>query len=383
MAHFDVIVVGLGAIGSAALYRLARRGVRTFGIDRFVPGHDRGSSHGETRMIRLGYFEHPSYVPLLREAYRLWRELEAQWGSPLLTVTGILEIGAPESSLVRGTLESSRLHGLPHEILDSGALMRRFPAYRLPGDFVGVHQPDGGFLAAERSIEVNIALARASGADVHTHSIVERVEAVPDRVRIVSSVGTFEAGAAVIAAGPWLKKLIPDVPAPVRVTRQVLAWFEPTKPALFEREGFPVFLIESELGVHYGFPLDDRQRVKFAKHHHRDEPADPDAEPRPCSATDEADIRVALAAFLPAANGPLAEARTCLYTVTPDHDFIIDRLPEHPQILIASPCSGHGFKFAPVIGEVLADLATVGATRHDISRFRIDRFSRNPADLGP
>jgi sarcosine oxidase len=374
MPSYDVAVIGLGVMGSAALAALARRGRRVIGIDRHAAGHDRGSSHGATRIIRLGYFEHPSYVPLLRAAYPLWRELEARSGRSLLTVTGIVEIGAPASELVAGTLRSSRLHGLPHEMLDAASLMKRIPAFRVPDDFVGVLQPDGGYVRAEPTVEVLHALARDAGAELRNEVRVLAVEPDRDGVRVKTPQDDVLARRAIVAAGAWLKSLLPDLPVPMRVTRQVLGWFAPAEPALFAAERFPVFLLQNPDGVFYGFPA-DAGGVKVAKHHHFEETVDPDHHDRAVSAVDEAAIRLVLAAHLPAANGPLQAAKTCLYTMTPDGDFILDRLPECPAIIIASPCSGHGFKFAPVIGEILADLAITGTTAHDISRFALARFS--------
>ena len=374
MAAFDVAVVGLGATGSAALMTLARRGVRVVGIERFTPGHDRGSSHGETRIIRLGYFEHPSYVPLLRRTYQLWRELEAAAGRTFMHTTGIIEIGPPAGEVVAGTLAASRLHSLPHEVLDAAAVMRRFPAFRVPEDTIGVFQPDGGFLDVEPSIAAMLELAQTAGAQVRSGEIVHKITPQGGGVRIDTDRGTIDAGSAIIAAGPWLTKLLPDLPATLRVTRQVQAWFQPNDPRLFAPERFPVFLLESRHGAHYGFPLAGGPGVKIAKHHHADETVDPDAVSRDVSPTDEALIRAAIAEHIPAANGPMLAAKTCLYTVTADHDFIIDRLPGAPNVIVASPCSGHGFKFAPAIGEVLAGLAIDGGTPHDISRFRLGRF---------
>lgn len=374
MAHFDVAVCGLGIMGAAALYQLARRGRRVLGIERHAPGHDRGSSHGTTRVIRLGYFEHPSYVPLLQRAYGLWRELEQTAGQELLHVTGIAEIGPPDGVLVPGTLAAANLHGLRHEVVAAAELMRRLPAFRLPPDYVGVLQADGGFLAAEASLQAMVAVAEAAGAQLRTGEAVQAVEPRSGGVRIVTDRGTHEAGAAIIAAGPWLRSLLPELPVPLRTTRQVMAWFKPADRTAFSDHRFPVFLIESGHGMHYGFPPDGQGRIKVAKHHHDDRTVDPESYDRTVSGADEALIRAALAEHLPAANGPLAEARTCLYTVTPDHDFLLDRLPGSPQIIVASPCSGHGFKFAPVIGDILADLASTGSTRHDISRFRLARF---------
>ena len=374
MAEFDIVIVGLGIIGAAALERLAARGLRVLGIERFVPGHDRGSSHGETRVIRLGYFEHPSYVPLLRQAYPMWRDVESRFGKELLKITGILEVGAPDSTLVRGTLESSRTHDLAHELLDATQLMRRYPAFRVPSHFVGVYQPDGGYLEAELAIEAHLAIAAAAGAEIRTNTTVLAIEDDHSGVRVVTANGAISAKSVIVAAGAWLKDLLPDLPVPLRVTRQVLGWFAPEQPALFRPENFPVFLLESRHGIHYGFPARGDGGVKVAKHHHFDETVDPDNYDRSISAVDEAAIRNALADHLPAANGPLLAAKTCLYTMTPDGDFIIDQLPGNPRVIVASPCSGHGFKFAPVIGEILADLATDGATPHDISRFRLSRF---------
>jgi sarcosine oxidase len=378
MASFDVAVIGLGAMGSAALASLAGRGRRVVGIDRYAPGHDRGSSHGGSRVIRLGYFEHPSYVPLLRAAYPLWRELETRSGRPLLTITGIIEIGTPDSDLVAGTLRSSRLHGLAHDILDAQSLMERFPAFRLPKDFIGVFQPEGGFLRPEPAVEAMLALARGAGAELAVEEQVLAVEPHRGGVRVTTERGTVHAGCAIVAAGPWLKSLLPDLPVPIRVTRQVLGWFKPRTErdaALFAPGRFPVFLLQNRHGIYYGFPADGAAGVKVSKHHHFDEAVDPDRYDRNVSPDDEAAIRAVLTAHLPGADGALLAAKTCLYTMTPDGDFLIDRLPGHPQIIVASPCSGHGFKFAPVIGEVLADLATTGTTGHDISRFTLARFS--------
>jgi sarcosine oxidase len=376
MAAYDAAVVGLGAMGSAALCNLARRGARAVGIERFTPGHDRGSSHGETRIIRLGYFEHPSYVPLLRRTYALWRELEASCGRPLVHITGIAEIGPPDGEVVAGTLAASRLHGLPHEILDARQVMRRFPAFRIPEHFVGVVQPDGGFLDVEPSIAAMLALAKPAGAEIRTGETVRSITPSDGGVRIETDRGAIDAKTAIVAAGPWLTKLLPDLPVTPRVTRQVQAWFQAEDAAPFAPGRFPVFLLESRHGVHYGFPPHGGSGVKIAKHHHADEAVDPDAVERTVSEADEALIRAALAEHIPAANGRLLAAKTCLYTVTPDHDFIIDRLPGNPNVIVASPCSGHGFKFAPVIGEILGELALDGGTRHDISRFGLDRFVR-------
>jgi sarcosine oxidase len=374
MATYDVAVIGLGATGSAALMNLALRGARTIGIEQFEPGHDRGSSHGETRIIRLGYFEHPSYVPLLRRTYTLWRELEARAGRPLMHITGIVEMGLPESEVVSGTLAASREHGLPHEVMDAGEAMRRFPAFRIPQDFAAVFQPDGGFLAVEPSIAAMIGQACAAGATVRTEETVLSVSSQTSGVRLETTDGPVDAGSVIVAAGAWLPRLMPGLSAPLRPTRQVQAWFRPEGSALFAADRFPVFLLESAHGTHYGFPDYGGAGIKIARHHHADETTDPDSIDRDISGEDEAMIRAAVAAHIPSANRTMVAAKTCLYTVTPDHHFIIDRLPGSPNIVVASACAGHGFKFAPVLGEALAQLALDGATTHDLSRFGLGRF---------
>jgi len=374
MSAFDVVVIGLGAMGSAAAYHLARRGARVLGIDRFAPPHPHGSSHGATRVIRLGYFEHPSYVPLVRRAYALWRELESAAATPLLRLTGIAEIGPGDGAVVGGTLAAARLHRLPHEVLSASALMQRFPAFRVPADYVGVVQPDGGILQVEPAIRAHLALAAAAGAELRTGETVRAVEPTAGGVRVATDRGAITAGAAIVAAGPWASTVLPDAGLPLRVTRQVMAWFWPREAALFAAERFPVFLLESRHGIHYGFPP-DHMGVKVAKHFHGDETVDPDAHDHDLSAADEAMIRMALAEHLPAADGPVRAAQTCLYTMTPDGDFVIDCVGS-PRIILASPCSGHGFKFAPVVGEIVADLATSGTTGHDVARFRLARFAR-------
>ncbi len=373
MTH-DVIVVGLGAMGSAALYHLARRNKRVLGLERFEPGHERGSSHGRTRIIRHGYFEHPSYVPLVRRAAAMWRELEAASGQSLMTITGIAEIGRADSTLVTGTLAASREHRLPHEVLSARALTRRYPAFRLPEDYVAVLQPDAGFVESEAGIRAHLRLAVAAGADIRTGESVLSIEQTGERVIVRTGRKTYEAGAVIVSAGAWTASLVPELALPLKVTRQVLLWVRPGQPQLFRAGWFPVFMIESEHGIHYGFPALDDGLLKIAKHHHDREVVDPETYDRNVSATDEATITGPLFRMLPAAAGPVVDTKTCLYTMAPDEDFIIDRVPGCERIVVASPCSGHGFKFAPAIGQALADLALTGRTAADLSRFRLSRF---------
>ncbi len=375
----DVVVIGLGVMGTATAITLARRGQRVLGIERFSIGHDRGSSHGDTRIIRLGYFEHPSYVPLLRSAYRLWREIENEAGQQLLHVTGIAEIGSPDSEIIKGTLRASQEHNLPHTVLDARHAMQHFPAFSLPSDYVAVLQPDGGYLFAERAVFAFAKLAEQAGANFRSGEAVIDITPRADGVTIKTHEGSIDAGAVVVTPGAWfgslMDRLLPAFCQPLKVQRQVLTWFEPTDPTLFAPEHFPVFLLGSEQGIHYGIPPHDiapyRGLLKVAKHDHEKPHITPDRYDRTISAEDEGTIRMTLARYLPAANGRLVATKTCLYTTTADKHFLIDRVPGFPQIVFASACSGHGFKFAPVIGEMLADLVL---TNEETTQFGLARL---------
>lgn len=372
---FDVAVIGLGAMGSAALCHLARRGLRAIGVDRFEPGHDRGSSHGESRAIRLGYFEHPSYVPLARRAYENWRALEQSTGETVLTVTGVLEAGKPGSVIVEGSLAASRLHGLPHELLDAAEIMRRFPQFTLPAGYSAVWQPDGGWLAPERGNALHLRLAGDAGAELRANCRVLAVEPRAQGVRVATERGDVEASRVVVAAGPWIGDLVPRLRQHLTLTRQVLVWFSPHRAEAVAPGRLPVFIVDGEVDVAYGFPAVSPLGFKCASHHDSGILAGADAARQDAGAADEARMRRFLDAYLPDAAGPLSAMKTCIYTKTPDEDFVIDLDPDDPRIVIASPCSGHGYKFASVVGEVLADLAVDGGTRHDISRFRMTRFT--------
>jgi sarcosine oxidase len=245
----------------------------------------------------------------------------------------------------------------------------------VPAEFVAVAQPDGGFVEAEPTVAAQLALAHAAGAEIRTNMTVRAIEPRQDGVRVVTDSDAIDAATVVVAAGARISKLLPDFPGSLRATRQVLAWFEPHQPELFDPACCPVFLIEGPHGTHYGFPLQAGAGVKVAKHHHFDETVDSDDYDRNVSSSDEAAIRVAVADYLPAANGKLKAATTCLYTMAPDGDFIIDTVPSESRIIVASPCSGHGFKFAPLIGEIVAELAATGTTTRDIARFGISRFA--------
>jgi sarcosine oxidase len=371
-----VIVIGLGAMGSSTLFHLARRGVRALGLERFGIPHEQGSYHGLTRIIRMAYHEHPSYVALLRRAYPLWRELEAETGERLLNVTGSLDGGARDSPFVTGSLASCREHGLAHELLSRDEIARRFPAFRLPEDFAGVLQPDGGYLLAERSVVAFVDAARRRGAVARTGEIVTGWRRDGDGVAVETDAATYRAGALIVTAGAWTAKLVPALASVVRPERQVVGWFRPRRPELFEVERFPVFDILFAEGNFYGLPATGQPGFKIGRHGHLHEPADPDAVDREVHARDEAVLRGALARYFPEGDGDAVKLTTCLFTNSPDEHFVIDTVSESPRTVIGAGFSGHGFKFAPVMGEILADLAIEGRTRHSIERFRRARFAQ-------
>ena len=372
---FDVIVIGLGGMGSAAAYHLARRGRRVLGLEQFQPLHELGSSHGLTRIIRLAYHEDPSYVPLLRRAYELWHELETDAGEQLLITTGSLEGGPDDGTTFIGALEAARQHDIPHEVLDADELRLRYPAYAGFDDATRVvYQPDGAFLLAEPTMRAHHDGARRRGADLRFGEVVRSWEPAGDGVRVVTEAGTFEAERLVVCAGAWARTLVPSLERLAVPERQVLAWLTPKRPELFEVDRFPVFLIDVEEGSFYGFPLHDRHGFKFGKYHHRFEPIDPDDPDRSVHAEDEALLRAFADRYFPDGAGPTEMLKACMFTNSPDEHFVLDRLPDVPQVAVFAGESGHGYKFCSVVGEVLADLVIDGATRHDIGLFRIDRF---------
>jgi sarcosine oxidase len=361
-------------MGSAAAYHLASRGLRVLALERFAIGHSRGSSHGLTRIIRLAYFEHPSYVPLLRRAFELWRELQTGPDDPLLHVTGALDVGWDGSEVFEGSRRSCELHGLRHEILDAAGLADRFPAWRAAPNTTAVFQPDGGFLVPERCVEAHVVRAVAHGATVHVEERILEWHAGGGHVRVRTDKGRYEAGQLVIAAGPWMPSIVPPLAGALTTERQVVGWFQIHKPALFAAGAFPVFILDAEEGLFYGFPESGVPGFKIGKYHHRGERIDPDTMDRECRAEDEAALREAVARYFPDANGPLLRSDTCIFTNTADEHFLIDRDPANPEVLIVSPCSGHGFKFCSVVGEIVADLVQRNTTRHDISLFRWSRL---------
>ncbi|WP_439543609.1 N-methyl-L-tryptophan oxidase [Hyphomicrobium sp.] len=375
MATFDVIVVGVGGMGAATCWQLARRGKTVLGLDRYDIPNAMGSSHGVNRIIRLAYFEHPAYVPILRRAYELWRETETLAGEQLLWITGSLDIGASGSAIVDGALASCRLHGLSHELLSAADATARYPGYRLPENFVALHQPEGGFVASERAIVAAANLAMRSGAVLRgREAVLEFTPIAGGGVRVRTDRGVYEAGQIIVSAGAWVGELVPGLGASAVPERQVLGWFQPKRPDAFALGKFPVSNLKSDVGHFYQFPVWNVPGFKIGLYHHLRERGAPEQLSREPTPADEQALRRGLAEFFPDADGDVLALRTCLFTNTPDEHFIIDRLPGFEEVIVASPCSGHGFKFASAIGEILADLATTRASRFDLSLFSLRRF---------
>lgn len=372
---YDAIVIGIGGMGSAAMYHLARRGKTVLGLEQFSIPNNLGSSHGINRIIRLAYAEHSSYVPLLRRAYELWRELENLIEERLLFITGSIDAGPENGEIVSGSLHSCTVHHLPYELLSSKSVRRRFPGYRLATDMVAVYQPDGGFVLSERSIVAHVVAAQQLGAHVHAHERTIEWKSDNAGVRVVTEQGRYKAKRLVITAGPWAAALIPELAKLAVPERQVLIWTQPKRPDYFRLGAFPVFNMETGQGRFYGFPVYSIPGFKIGKYHHHGEKVDPSKMNRECHVEDEKVLRDGIRRYFPDANGPTMALMTCLFTNSPDEHFIIDVHPKCSNVSLAAGFSGHGFKFCSVIGEIMADLALDGDTRWDISLFRLRRFN--------
>ncbi len=373
---YDVIVIGLGAMGASTAMHLAQRGVAVLGIDAHQPPHTLGSHHGESRIIRKAYYEHPGYVPMLARAFESWRELERRTGRSLLKITGGLMIGAPDGELVSGVLASARTHDLPHELLSAAAMQSRYPSYRLDPSMVAVWEPEAGILFPERCVATMLDLAREQGATIRCNEPVREWQEIAAGVRVTTSTGTYTAHAIVLCAGAGLTKLHPPIARSLQIERQVVAHFAPSASAAAKMtpDRFPIFAFEQlDGGFFYGF-ADLGNGVKVARHHGgastRVEPLD-----RTVNAADIDEIREFCAKHLPDASGTLLASATCLYTNTPDFHFVLDRIPASDRVFVASPCSGHGFKFASVVGEIMADLVQGRSAGFDLSLFNAQRIT--------
>ena len=372
--EFDCIVIGVGAMGSATLYNLAKRGRRVLGLEQFDIPHAEGSSHGVNRIIRLAYYEHPSYVPLLRRAYELWSEIESIAGEQLIYKTGSIDTAPAGHEVFEGSLESCLLHDIPHRVLNHAQINEQFPGYQLPLGHMGILQQDGGFVLSERSIVAYANAAMSEGAEIHAREVVSGWEPDQGGVRVFTDRGEYTAERLIITAGAWSSGLIPILEGLAVPERQVLAWLQPIDGSLYTPEVFPVFNAYFDEGRYYGFPVFGIPGFKVGRYHHLEEIIDLDSTIKTVNGEDEALLRSAVEKYFPKANGTTMTLKTCMFTNTPDEHFIVDSLPGNTQVVVAAGFSGHGFKFASVIGEILSDLAIKGETEHDIDLLKIDRF---------
>ncbi len=371
---FDAIILGLGGMGSAALDHLARRGKRVFGIEQFPLVHDRGSSHGHSRIIRTAYYEHPSYVPLVRRSFELWRQFEVTTGQRLLVPSPCLTVGPPNGELIIGVRNAAREHNLSIDELSSREIESRFPMFRIGGDYEGILERDAGVLLVEKCVRTQLDSAKARGAQVLAECPVRSWQANSNGIEVTTDRETFRASKLIITAGAWANQLLAELGLPLTVMRQTMHWFASPNRAEFEVNRFPIFLLDTPDGAFYGLPGFDDRGVKIARHYGAPELNSPSEVDWTVHDRDVLPIEQFLARHIPSARGP-STSQVCQYTLTPDRHFAIGLHPRHSNVCIAAGFSGHGFKFAPIVGEILADLVEQGQTKHDIGLFSLTRFA--------
>ncbi len=380
MAVHDVIVVGLGAMGSAAAYHAARRGARVLALDANPAGHALGSSHGATRATRTAYFEAPDYVPLVHRAHDHWRDLGEAIGQPLLTMSGALYFGPPGNRLTTGVRRAALEHGLENEVLSSTVAARRFPGFAIPDGWEAVWEAGGGILRAEACLKAHTDLAQRHGADIRYSTPATEWRRDGDGITVTTAEDTFTAAAMILAPGPWAPTALAELGLPLVLRRIVAAQFDATSPTLLPASDYSVFFGVTPLGVFAGFPHLEGEGVKVMRHDRGDD-GTPETISRAVSDADVEEVSRFLATYMPAANGRLRAANVCLYTMTPDSHFILDRHPTIPSLVYACGFSGHGFKFAPVIGEALADLALDKTTSLPVDFLSARRFAGTPSKV--
>lgn len=381
--RFNTIVIGVGGMGSAVCYELAKRGKRVLGIEQFDIPNDMGSSHGYTRIIRLAYYEHPSYVMLLRRAYELWTQIEARTGKQVFVKTGSIDAGPSDSWVFKGSLQSCVENDLEHEVRNGMEINALFPGYNLPHDLLAVFQPDGGFILPEVATVAFVQAAHALGAEIHGREAVLEWQPLSngEGVRVVTDRAEYEADSLVITGGAWNSHLLPFLRGYAVPERQVLAWLQPNRPELFTPDRFPVFNLLVPEGRYYGFPVHTVPGFKIGKYHHFEEVVEPDTYNREPDVEDEEALRELASRYFPEGAGPTMTLKSCMFTNSPDKHFIIDLHPEYPQVSFAGGFSGHGYKFASVIGEVMADLAERQESRHNITLFNVARLTGKVSEL--
>lgn len=362
MKRYDCIVLGTGGVGSAACYQLSRRGAAVLGLDRFPPGHDRGSSHGQTRIIRQAYFEHADYVPLLRRAYELWAELEQLTGQRLFQQVGLLQVGPANGVVLPGVLSAARQHGLTVDTLSADESNRRFPGFHVPDDLQAVYEPRAGLLHVEACVRAHAAAAVQAGAELRTDVEVRAWSASRAGVVVRTDRGDFHAANLIITAGAWSPELLGLERVPFRVLRKHIYWYDAPRPDHQASQGAPTFLYELPQGVFYGFPVINSDGLKCGEHSGGERVVDPLNDPRLADERDQQRVGDFVRGYLPGIEPTIRSRSVCFYTMSPDENFLVDRHPQHANVCFAAGLSGHGFKFTGVLGQVLADWTLDGRT---------------------
>ena len=371
--NYDVIVLGMGVVGSATAYHLARAGQHVLALEQFDLDHQLGSSYGSSRIIRYAY-DHPTYIEMAKAVYPLWHDLEQEAGISLMRKTGGLDFGQADSTSLIAFRDNLRQAGIACEWLSPAEVARRFPQFQLDENMMGLYQADTGYLMASRCVTAQARLAQQHGATIHTRTQVTGIEIHTDSVSVRTATDHYSAARLVITAGAWAGPLLGSLglPNPLQPTRERLIFFEPAEPAAFMPDRFPVFIAHSEPWF-YGIPSVNGGGLKAAIHA-QTHATDPDHTDREVESEYIEQVRRFLQRHIPKGDGQVKETRVCLYTMTPDHHFIIDQHPAHPHVVIGAGFSGHGFKFGILTGQILADLAIKGETPHDISLFTVRRF---------
>jgi sarcosine oxidase len=382
ISSFDVIVIGVGSMGSSACYQLAGRGCKVLGLEQFNIAHEFGAHAGQSRIIRKAYFENSDYVPLLERAYTNWEALEAETGTQIYFKTGLVYFGPADNLLVKGVKQSALLYNVVLENVDHSSAKKRFPAFHIPSDFEILFEPEAGFVTPENAIRLFAKQATGKGAEIYAHEKVIQWKQDGNGVVVTTERNVYSCKKLIITAGPWAGKMIPTLANKLKITRQFVAWINPKKWNDFELGNFPCWLMtdESTSGCYYGFPILNEAKfgpprgLKLA-HHYPAHETDPDNVDRQIKEEDREDLNYVLDKYLPGCFESLLSYKICLYANSPDEDFIIDKLPGfEDHVVIACGFSGHGFKFASVVGKILADLALDGETKLPIGFLSATRF---------